>query len=127
MELQEALEPLLQFATMLDDAAVADFTQSVQKFQLAWVYSRPERSGAIMSFLTEFVKQCLKARAAGMSWKSIGVYWTAVIRRVEQRSSSGMATTDVPDPLWCKSNVYTWVPTASAGRRRCLRPGRTRP
>ena len=107
----EAL-PLAQFAKMDMEKAVSLFTLALNRLQNAWVFSAPAHSGQAMMFVSALQTKCLAALSDGVSWADVGIFYRAVIRRVD-RGANGFAgaaaVLEAPDPSWATDHTLEWV------------------
>ena len=104
--------PLAQFAKMERGAAVSLFTLALSRLQNAWVFSAPAHSGQAMMFISALQSKCLEALSDGVSWADVGIFYRAVIRRVD-RGANGFAgavsVVEAPDPSWVTDHTLEWV------------------
>ena len=104
--------PLAQFAKMERGAAVSLFTMALSRLQNAWVFSSPAHSGQAMMFISALQSKCIEALSDGVSWADVGIFYRAVIRRVD-RGANGYAGSvsviEAPDPSWATDHTLEWV------------------
>jgi hypothetical protein len=104
--------PLAQFAKMERGAAVSLFTMALSRLQNAWVFSSPAHGGQAMMFISALQSKCIEALSDGVSWADVGIFYRAVIRRVD-RGSNGFAgnvsVVEAPDPSWATDHTLEWV------------------
>jgi hypothetical protein len=85
---------------------------ALSRLQNAWVFSSPAHGGQAMMFISALQSKCIEALSDGVSWADVGIFYRAVIRRVD-RGSNGFAgnvsVVEAPDPSWATDHTLEWV------------------
>jgi hypothetical protein len=65
-----------------------------------------------MMFISALQSKCIEALSDGVSWADVGIFYRAVIRRVD-RGANGFAgnvsVVEAPDPSWVTDHTLEWV------------------
>ena len=103
---------MAQFAKMERGAAVSLFTMALSRMQNAWVFSSPAHGGQAMMFISALQSKCIEALSDGVSWADVGIFYRAVIRRVDRGSNGyagNLSVVEAPDPSWVTDHTLEWV------------------